>query len=168
MKKTKSILTASLFSTAVMFASSPSGTAEAAPLVQPQAQIAKILATDGLVKTGNRATVGDIRRSPLGPISSRRNPNVLGNSTLPGNGNGGMTSIPNPNRPGNLGGAGYEPERGHRRHRGFRVRGLRGYGHKRGRWCHFHLYKVPGMRFHSQVRCGHRHYRAYRSWEWAY
>jgi hypothetical protein len=151
MKKTTFILTASLFSTAVMFATLPTESAQAGPLVQPQAQIAKILTTDGLVKIGRRT---NRERVPPDRLGTQR-PNSL-------------TPIPNPNRPGDLGGAGYEPERGHRRHRGFRVRGFRGYGYKRGRWCHFHLYKVPGMRFHSKVRCGHRHYRAYRSWEWAY
>lgn len=53
-----------------------------------------------------------------------------------------------------------------RRCRGHRYR-WGGYGHPaRGALCHRHIYKVPGMHFHSRVRCDHRHYRAYRSWEW--
>lgn len=42
----------------------------------------------------------------------------------------------------------------------------RGY-HAAGALCHRHLFEVPGMHFHPGVRCGHRHYRAYRSWVWA-
>ena len=32
--------------------------------------------------------------------------------------------------------------------------------------CHYHIYKVPGMRAHARVCCGHRHGRAFNSWSW--
>lgn len=49
---------------------------------------------------------------------------------------------------------------------GYRLRGA-DYGYA-PRKCHRHFYKVPGMHFHARVLCGHRHFRAYRSWGWAY
>jgi hypothetical protein len=52
-----------------------------------------------------------------------------------------------------------------RRCAGYRYRGYIGAG---GSLCHRHIYPVPGMGFHRAVRCNHRHYRAYDSWEWAY
>lgn len=40
------------------------------------------------------------------------------------------------------------------------------YGYHPGVFCHAHNYKVRGMIAHKHIRCGHRHYRAYRSWTW--
>ncbi|NJM33753.1 MAG: hypothetical protein HC850_02520 [Rhodomicrobium sp.] len=49
-----------------------------------------------------------------------------------------------------------------------RCAGYRGWGYVGGgaSLCHRHIYPVPGMAFHANVRCNHRHYRAYDSWEW--
>ncbi len=41
-----------------------------------------------------------------------------------------------------------------------------GAGYAGGGLCHRHLFPVAGMAFHAGVRCNHRHFRAYRSWEW--
>ena len=55
-----------------------------------------------------------------------------------------------------------------RRHLRHHWRHRHGYGHWHGHryGCHAHSYKVPGMRMHTRVRCGHRHFRAYDSWYW--
>ena len=51
-------------------------------------------------------------------------------------------------------------------HRHYRPYGGYGYGAGLANRCHVHVFKVPGMRFHAAPRCNHRHWRAYKSWQW--
>ena len=94
---------------------------------------------------------------------SHRNPNgpdINGG----GGGNGGWTSHKNPNRPDFNASNGKKT--GKKAGKKFRFH-FRVHSGRRD-WCHRHYYKVRGMRFHSRVRCDHRHYRAYRSWDFVY
>lgn len=172
MRTSSLIIAASVITSGLTLGSVLGGTANASPLVQPKSQIAKIASAENIQLIGNRSTEGFTPRGGSRPgmpeVSGYiPNPNIPGSSQ---NGGGsGWTSIPNPNAPGYNGGNGGNGNNGgynghvHRKwHYRFHVHG------GRRNWCHKHYYKVRGMHFHSRVRCGHRHYRAYRSWDFVY
>ncbi len=133
MKKSGIILAASFFSTALLVGALQTGSANAAPPVQPQAQIAKIVKADAVQEIGwRKRRVRRFVRRHLHPWRWCRN----------------------------------HPVRCHGR--AWRFRPGYGVGYAGGgALCHRHLFSVLGMGLHARVRCDHRHYRAYRSWEFA-
>ena len=197
MRTSSLILAASVVASGLTFGSAFSGEAQAGPLVQSTPQMAKLVKLEDtqLIRTksrargfrsrggsrmrspgfgGGRGTESERPRTPSSNIASDSG-NIGGgrspSSTSLPNGGGrptgpgvtklpGMTSQPNPNRPDLNASNGKKAGKKFRFH--FRVHG------GRRDWCHRHYYKVRGMRFHSRVRCDHRHYRAYRSWDFVY
>lgn len=164
MRTSSLIIAASVVATGLTFGSAFGGEAQAGPLVQSMPQMTKLakLENSQLIRTKSRARGFRSRGS-----SRMRSPGFGGgrspsSTSLPngGGGNGGLTSRPNPNRPDFNASNGKKA--GKKLHFHFRVHG------GRRSWCHRHYFKVPGMRFHRKVRCGHRHYRAYRSWDFIY
>lgn len=147
MNKSKLVLAASFFSTALMTGALVTASANAAPLVKPQAQIAKIVKADNIQEVGGRG------RHRHGFRGHRGHRHGFHRHWRPG-----RWCRNHPRRC-----WGHHPVRPWRHY----YYGYYGYGVPvGGPLCHRHAFPVLGMQFHARIRCNHRHYRAYRSWFW--